>query len=457
MGIENTSLWAEVEKILQGGELPVHHYYTCEIKVNGRIVPILKVVSAEIERDYVSNYCDVVMLEIAVGSGTYAHDIYPFKDNLEINLFRDPLFETAVGENFDQPRQVKNYRGTLIDTGNRVIEANNDGATSRDVGDLQGIEMVRIQLVDPVIEQLRMMSAGGLFPKTSAATCLKTILGSYSRLVDVPRENAVKGVDLINGFSNEIREHINIPTSTPLMEVPDFLQNRAGGVYPTGLGFYLSDLIWHVYPLYDNTRFNTTPATLTIVNVPAARLPASERTYRKTKNQITILANGEIKYRDDSESQQLNSGNGVRFTDSRNIVEGFMETKGNRAVAKRGKNMSEFVTEQRSTGLNNVRTGRARITSNAYVELSAMARKAGAIMQVTWNYSDGELLYPGMPVRLLYLEHENVETLYGTLLGAHDLTSLEGQGITSSRHRTNTVLTLFVTKKIDWQRSALKA
>lgn len=454
MGIENTSLQAEIDKILGAGPKPVHYYYSCELKAKGRIIQVMKLVSLEFEHDYINKFAPVIMAEFAIGAGTFAHDLYPYKSNLEVNLFRVPMSETDSSEDFTQERTVRNFRGALVDKGSKVLEANNSGSTTRATGDLQGIEFVKIQLVDPVVEQLRMATTGGLFPGVRGADLVKALLGGFSKNVNVPREVAVKGVEVVPGYNPELRQHINIPSPTPLMEVPDFIHSKVGGIYPTGMGFYLDKQVWHLYPLYDLTRFDKTPRTLTIINVPMASLPASERTFRVSRNQVTILANGEVKYRDDSEAQQLNSGNGVRFTDARKIIEGFIETTGNVAKAARGKNISEFVTDVRETGLNNVKSGSSRITSNAYLEMSNMARRAGARIMLNWQYSDSELLYPGMPVRLLYMEHDSVETLYGTLLGAHDMIKMEGEGVQATKHISNTALTLFVGRKLNWEKSA---
>jgi hypothetical protein len=184
---------------------------------------------------------------------------------------------------------------------------------------------------------------------------------------------------------------------------------------------------------------------MTVVNVPKNKLPGIERTYRDDGRNLMVIATGEVQLRDDSEVQQLNLGNGVRFAQAKGFMNGSMvETHGNKAVAQRGKNTSEFVADQRKTGNNNVQLSTNPINANPYVEYSRLARRQGSLFTFTWENSRPDLIYPGMMVKILYMQDGDIKEVYGTALKAHHYIQLRGQGSTSTRYVCQTVLAVFI-------------
>ncbi len=227
------------------------------------------------------------------------------------------------------------------------------------------------------------------------------------------------------------------------------LQHKIGGIYPTGLGMYLFKQHWYVYPLFDLKRFDQTTKTLTLINVPTNQMPGIERTFRKTANQIIALVTGEVKHKDLTEAMLLNQGNGVRFLDSRRVIDNFADTTAgeNKAVVMRAENNSEFVTDERTSGLNNVQTAGSRITANKFAEMSKLARRTGSELQCLWENSDMGAIYPGMPVKYMYIRDNRIHELKGTVLGAQHYIQTHGKGMTDTRHRTDTALHLFVERE----------
>lgn len=309
---------------------------------------------------------------------------------------------------------------------------------------------VKFQLTDPLVERLRMESVGGIFPDTSCADLLSFLLTDINQKLQLDEENKIEGVDFFEPTLKEKQKQIVLPHATRFVEAPDFLQSKVGGIYNAGLGFYLQKKHWYVYPLYDLTRFDKSLKTLTLVNVPKNRMPGAEVTYRTTGNQVIALITGATKFRDDSESQILNEGNGVRFLDARKLMDGFSETSKNRTTILRANNNNEFVAEQRKTGLNNVHASPVRITSNNFVELSRLAQRAGAPFQCVWENSNPDLLYPGMPVKYMYVVNGEVKEALGVLIRAHHNIGTYAPGAKSKRYVSNSVLTVFIDRKIDW-------
>ena len=448
MALENSTLYKQVLEIASNGALGVHFTVSCEIKANGKTFIPLKVLAISTERNYDENFSDAIVLELAISAGTYSHDIFPYKDNLEIKLHQTPINEVADDENFSTAMRVLPYRAVLIESGSPALEGNHSGMSNKSTADLAQIKTVSIQLIDPLVEQLRMKSVGGVFRGVKAGDVIKTLLGNESKGLQLPADQQVIGVDMISPYNQTVRDHILIPHGTKLCNAPLKIHNEAGGVYPTGLSYYLQNQIWYVFPKFDISRFETTPKTLTVLNIPANKMPGIERTYKKTANRIVVVATGDVKHRDNTETLLLNEGNGVRFADAAKIVGGFGEVIGNKLTLDRSSNNSEFVGEKRSTGLNNVIMSAARITSNAFLEMSKIASKAGSFVDLLWENSDPDLITPGMPVRLLYLIDDEVKELYGLVLRTHTLRAPKQEGMTTKRYVTNTALSLFVGRKL---------
>lgn len=442
MTVQQSSLMQEVNDIANSGSKPVHFFWECEIVANNETITPYKLLTRDLERLYDLNYMDELNIDLAIGPGTFNSKIYPYKDDLLVHLFKRPLKEQGSDIDYSRPAQLYTFRGTLHDRGNESIEGNNALASNPDAADLAAIIQISLQLFDPAVEQIRMQSVGGVFRQTTTGDLVRTLLGQLGKTLKIDRETAVRGVDMIAPSNQEVKAQIVIPHGTPVVDVPPLVQNKAGGIYSTGLGYYLQEGIWYVWPLLDITRFHTTLRTLTLLNIPENQMPGIERTYRQEADQVVAVVTGEVRFRDDSEQLQLTEGNGLRFTDARQVMGGMVKAEGNKALLQRGKVTNEFVSEGRRTGLNKVQ--QVKPTANMFAEMSKLARRGGVHMQMLWENSDEELVYPGMPVTLLYWEDEQVKQLEGVVIRAHHHTKLNGRGMTGSRHINNTALTLFM-------------
>lgn len=445
MEIENSSLWREVETIVQNTTKPVHFTWKAAIHVNGETHIPLKLLSIDTVQDFESNYADEVMITVAIGGGTYAKRIYPFQDAIDITLYKTPLMEAADVVNEEEERSSERYTATLVENGNPLIEANMHGSPSEEALNLTSIFEVTFQLVSKGLEQLRMKSVGRIYRNATAESVIKAVLTNDSQDLKVDDIHLPKGVTMVESPNKEVKPHIIIPHGIKLVNVPQYVHNHCAGVYSAGLGYYLFGDYWHVFPCYDTTRFNKANRTMTLINIPANKMPGIERTYRNDGRNLVVLATGDVRMKDNTESMQLNIGNGVRFALTKGMMRGeFTQAKGNKVAGMRGVSTSEFVATQRRTGQNNVHVSPVGFTSNPYLEHSKLAARQGALMSFVWENSRPDLLVPGMAVKVLYMEEGEVKELYGTLLKAHHYAQLRGQGMMATRYVTQSALAVFV-------------
>lgn len=449
MELMESPLWNEVTQIIKPNNPipPPLLSYRMEIKAGDKTVTPLKLISIDTERMFRGAFGDDRVVRFDIGAGDFFYDIYPHRADLMVMLYCETLSRGGSDENLAPNIPSQLLRGTLVIDQSIHIQGETALSQGREGLNLQGIMTIDMQLVEPGLERIRMTSVGGGFMNVKPEDILLYSLTALSSEMDLDDEARIKGVEMYPAPEKRPWAQVVVPHNKPFPELPMFLQNEVGGIYPTGLGVYLHHRQWYVYPLYDHTRYDKTLKTLTLINIPSKLMPEVERTYRTTANQTIVLVTGEVKHKDMSEAEMQNFGNGVRYMDSRMVLSGANEVGENKAVLTRIENTSEFITEQRPTGLNNVVSSKNRITANIYAEMSEIARRSGSELQCVWQNSNPDLIYPGMPLRYMYLKQGKVVELKGTVLAAKDYTHTYGAGYSDGRHITNTALCLFVERE----------
>jgi hypothetical protein len=444
MELEDSSLYREIMAVIQSGEKPVHFTYKLEFHANGKTVGVFKIISIDWIDDYENNYATELLLEIEMASGDYTYDIYPFQDNLEATLYKYPIGEASDVTNLDRVTQTERYTAVLKNKGNPAIESNHQNQPTREALNLTGFQPMTVQLVGKAIEQMRMISVGGIYRNVTAEEVLRSVLTTESAKVQVEKALIPQGVDMVPTANLKRREHIIIEDGCRLVTLPGYIHEKCGGVYSAGMGYYYLNNHWYLFPSYDPTRFKQASSTLTIINIPENKFPNVERTYRKSGNSTILLATGRVQFRDNSTVEQLNNGNGVRFADAGKVMDGFATVKGNKATAGRGGNNSEFIAVPRDNGNNYVRNAANNITANPLVEYSRLAARDGGVFSFVWENADRTILFPGMMAKVLYLQEGVIQELDGVLLKVHGFDQMDGMGGLTRRYQSRAFLSLFV-------------
>lgn len=445
MEFELSSLAREVQAVLAGSSRPVHYTMKAQIHVRDtETIDALKVIQTDTVQDFEKNLSDELFIQVLIGAGTYAKRIQPNQGFLDITIQRLPLNEVSDSVDQNERLQVERYTAVLVDRGNPLIDGQQPSLVDETEMNLANLIRVDFQLMNKAVEQLRLIDVGGPFRDVTGEEVVKAVLTQESLNIKVDAERKPKGVDMVPATNQKKRKHIVLPNGLALTDLADYIHQSCGGLYSTGLGCYFMSDFWYVFPLYDTLRYGKADRTMTVINVPKNKMPGAERTYRVDGPVLTILATGQVRYREDTQLRQLNEGNGVRFTDANSFMGSFVETKDNKAVASRAKNNSEFMSMSRENGLNNVRVSSIPITANPYLEYSRLARAQGGIYELIWENSNPELIFPGMMVKVLSLANEDVVEVYGTLIYAYHYRHMRGVGMTDMRMITNSHLVVFI-------------
>lgn len=446
MDFEKSSLYDAVLDVVKDISKPVHFNFKVDIHVNNITIPALKLVSLDVIRDFELKYTDEIILTFLISPGTFFKQIFPYRNDIEITIIKIPVTEMGDGNWTEEQPESERFVAVLINQGTPLIEGDGDNIPSEEAINLTTISTVSVQLINKTISKINMATTGGAFRSSTPADCIKSILTLESSKINLPKEFLPTGVDIMPANSRKNKDHVIIPHGKLLVSVPAYIQEKYG-VYSTGLGFYYLNNLWYVYSLYDTTRFDNEKDTITIINVPGKKFSGAERSYVVRGSNLIIIATGDTSFADKSDYDQLNLGNGVRFTDATSVMDNFVKTVDNKAIVSRGARNTEVMNVERESGMNNVRTSSKRITANPHSEYSELARRDGAVVNMVWENANSSLIRPAMSVRILYLEKEEIKTIYGVLLKSQIFTHPNGKVMFTNKYVTNMAISIFIDRK----------
>ena len=447
MEITYTPLYREATSIVNNGETGSGVGWKAIIHIVGQnktYVP-LQVIAINIRCDFVKAYTDEFTCTLLIPLGKYARLIYPNRTSLEITLSKTPLRESSDDARYDAELESERYSAILIDGDKSPTVGQGRETNDEDSLDLMDMLPVSFQLTNKAMEKLRMVSVGGIFRNTTVKDTIRSLLTKQSQDIKVDNKRVLEGVDIVEPKNASKRDHILLPQGIKIFDVCDYIQKNIG-VYNAGVGSYIRNKIWYVFPLYDTTRFNECKQTLSLLILPRNKFPQLERTYKKKGNSLTVLITSETGFKDDSGTQYLNFGNGARFADANKFMEGFNETKDNTTLVARAKNINEFKLEDRPDGVNLINVTQNKITANPYYEYSKLIGRKGGIFKAIWENSEPSLLIPGMMTRISYYDEGGVKEIYATLLGAEH-SSMRMGDFGSQKHVVNSLMHFFVNLK----------
>ena len=464
MELETSPLMEEVDKIIKDGPKKVFYKWEVEFSVREpnpikisdaeydvlftpeeekeKIYKPLKILNLDYFRDYEEGFSDENTLRCSIPLGLWLKVLYPYRDYLKATVIRTPIKEETEEEDKDAEKESEVYACLPKITQENSGEGKTIDKFTRFELDLKGILDIDFQLFDFSTEKLRTVTVGGIYRRVVPEDVVKGVIYKESKKVELEDGPAIESLDIVKATNKEQREHIMLPQGLPISDVAGFVQTHCGGLYNAGVGQYLQNKAWYIYPLYDTTRFDEEQKTLTIIKVPQTRYNDIPRTYRLDGDKLFVLGTSNSEFRDATEVRYLTEGNGVRFADSRKFFDELVETKDNKAIAHRGKLNHEFVADEREKR-NNVLLSKDPINSNPFVEYSKLARKKGNIYSFAWENCDLSLVHPGMLCKILYIKSDEIIELHGVLLKAQLSVQLQGQAITSKSHKAMGALSIF--------------
>lgn len=437
--VQDTILWEDVKYITTGPTNPRYFRLTADLKIGDRTVRALNVNSLILTRDYIQNYGDEATTELLFTEEQVQQLIVPHIDDLELVLTRIPL--TARDTNsVTVPPTTESFKVVIPSDIITGLGLNN--TTPRDLQ--HSFKSIVCQLISKYTYNLRLESIGGVFAMTTAEDFVKTIISRSLEALDFDTGNEPLGVDFYpSDTADTPRDTLLIKTGTPIVDLPNYVQDNCGGIYNTGLGSYIQNNHWFIYPLYNDQRFNDTRRALHLVMVPQSSLPEQDHSYRVEDGLVMAIVS-DAKLQSRTNRAQLTEGNAVALVAPNALKNNFSLKDNSATIANPDAVMGIIASKQRPDGLNKITFSNSRISINAARELSRLSERDLKDVQVSWAYSDPDLVYPGMPVQLVYNEHDLPITLQGVVVGSESMLQMASKGLTNEQWFYKTILHLKV-------------
>lgn len=450
MRIEGTALYADIAMIMADKSQPTHFRFDIFVRGGGQQAIAMKMVALDETRNFQGDYGDKIVMEALFVESDYNRVILPNIKDLEVIITKSRVGRPS-GPNADKTFTSATYRYKATVGDVTVPEVGESNLNSHDP--TNAMKSVTFQLIDRALYQLRLTTVGGIFRSTTAVDVLNVMLTGKSKALEV--DDAVKplGVELVpadtalkeDGKPN-LRDHVVIKSGTPLFDLAGYLQKHCGGIYNNGIGCYYTNRLWYVYPLFDNSRFDRTPRTLTIIRVPADAMPDIDHSYTMLGDHLFVLATDEAISVDQTDHKQLNSGNAKIFPTATGIMDKYVPVDDSAGFSSESDTLGRISVRARPDGLNSAQFDVSHVTDNTAMMISELAQNTQQFMQFGWGYSNPALLYPGMPTRVLYNKAGIVETLQGTLVGGDSFTELATPGMATVHYQTKTALSVLLDK-----------
>lgn len=446
MEIDSTPMYQEASEIMASGRTTTNSGWRAVLKCGDVELSPLFVQAVNFDRNYARDLSDIVTATLMFGLGDYAHVIYPNRTQLQLVLTRVPFKEAGSTIDVENDIQSQTYICYLLAQASSPVVAQGAETNDREALNLTQIVDVHLQLLSKSVSQIRTIITGGPNRTSRVEGVLRSVLTLAMQRVGNESEVAMSGVDMIPADNQDLKGHVVITQGTQVVDVPDLIQKRYG-VYSAGLGSYIQDRHWYVYPLYNTGGYNTRKRTATALVLPKRKFGGIERTFTSTVDTLTLLATGETMFRDDAGTNFANGGNGVRFANANQLFEDTAEHGTNSARFKRGNNNSEFRIAEGPNGINLAALSKNRITSNPFEEMSRLASSNGGLIRLTWQHCDVDLLHPGMAFKVLYSDNKEIKTVYGILHRVRYV-SHRSSGFGSDRFMNQAILDVFVNEQI---------
>lgn len=450
MSVDSTLLMKEVERVQKFGDTFFNTRMDIRIYANKKWMTPIRFDYYQLHRDYSNNQLgDIRMVEFLMLLGDYTFDLMPYRDNIMVEVTEQPLLETNSERDWNGTLTTRRYKGILnmAEGDNSVLENKQSAMTNKEAMNQVGMRPVQLQLVEDLIYRMMMVSVGKTLRRTTTIDALVSLYTEYGAALGGTDDTRFLGKATIPpGWNTEVRHQIPFPDGMLLKDVPRYLQNEEGGVYPTGLGRYIQNRVLYVYPLFDTTRYRKNTKVLNVINVPNDRYRGGEKTFLNSAKSITVLATGKNKVTDDGIASKIQNGNGIRFGDATKLLEGFSVIKDGRMLTDRASNIYDVVAEPLANGINNIRWAVDRMTGNPYRQYTEMAQKSGQQLEIEWEKGYAELLEPGMPVKYQVIDGDTVKTYYGVLLGVTETRGPTDGAAVTAKFGTTVKLAMFLSR-----------
>jgi len=437
---EKTALWLDVKDIIESKNNITNQVKKMRIHTKESDFDVWKIIEIQENHDYVADTAGSLIVRFLIGLGDYTYKLYPFRDTLEATLKTQPMNQqTGFDEQADSP--TVRYRAILDMKYNKALTG--DRISNQDYETLDQVDVVevRLELQDRNLEVIRSsILEGGCYRQITADKLLTSIMMDKAKQFIIDGKPSIECFNLIKPDNTEYMPSVVIPSGVKTMLLPTFIQEKGLGVYKTGMGTHYQRFqnkpSMFVYSLYDTDQFDEDVERVIFFSVPQDKLSGIDKTWKKEGKILYVACTGSQQYNDDSQLGDLNRGVGFRMADARSMQGRPGLIKDNQVLADRSRLNTEVGTRNREDGIYYAPV--VGSSANPFRMYSQVAARQVSQVNLVWENSAPDMLYPGMPCKYVFLDHGNYREIKGRVLGKYSVTSLLGAAVTSEVYKTST-------------------
>lgn len=410
-----------------------------------KYITVIKAVDLDISEDYVNSISEERIVKLSLLAGDYAHLVAPYKDVLQIHMAEGP-WAVILGLSTKEKVNYHSYRAVPVQTDNVIeITGNRVAYTQEKLNSATTVE-IDFQLINETFELLRKTQVSTIYRNALTLDATVSMLTNASKeactKADLDERFHVQGVDAYKADNEEIQTHMVIPP-TSLTDFPQFVQQAAGGIYSSGLGYFFKDYKWWVYPRNNLDVNSEEPRrTVNMYLVPANVLPGIERTFLSSENLLEIMITGDAKVFDNKSIREENNGTGVMLTKPEVLLNDGVKVGNNQAYVNASKLNNDVAYTK--TGLENTTNRKvAKPTSNIYEVYSKMSGNAGVYLNVIWENSKPDLIIPGLYIEVYYMVNDKLFKRKAVIHKVMHHYNLNGKGSNTQSYLVTTSLLLY--------------
>lgn len=404
----------DINKIISSSNPYKKYEYEVIVHTEERDITIDQVRSIETMREYNTNMGDYVVINFNMYLGDYVKDVYAYKDNVMCTITKNYL-------DTDLTDIVTTYKLIVINDGGAIENNSFYKDMSKTELNQKGLIQIEAQLYQIEIEGLKQFYVDGNYSNLTVKNLLLGLFGDARKYIEVNGQALEFVVYMFDPNNTLEYENIFIPTGIRLADLGTYLQNTSYGVYNGGIGTYLqmnekNKLCLYIYPLYSQTRYlkKKKEKILTIFKADTDKLDVVDNTYILDGDSIKMFTGSNTKVTEKATDALQDGGDTLISSQSDEVLNRNADITASSFQMDKSEQLKGVSVVNRKDGMKKAKY--VGPESNMYKVRTDAIRNTMTFIQVTWHFSNQEMIYPGMPVCYSYEDTINgIVNLYGTV------------------------------------------
>ena len=398
--------------------------------------------------DYKGMVAPIYNLDIQIVSSVFLDKIYPNRRKIEVSV----IIESKKGDSLeiDETR----YRAEIPSSSNSNLSATDHSGLKLYNKQTESVLDVSLSLFHREYEPMVSKVVVGVIKDKGRKQAITSIIEESFGELSIDGNPIIDSVDMVEP-DNETELKQNIVNSfTRVIDLPTIVQEKMGGIYMGGIGNffqkYNGQKKWFIYPyIVNNENMYESGDIAKIIVSPDTENRATELTWEKSNDILTIVATANKSYRDNVSTSKHSEGVGFSSISAESMMDDSADVDGGALVAHSSR-LNTIVGDKSSpTGLPYSPKIRQNPNLNTFSQGSRVKESDGGVINLTWENSDGRLIRPAMNAEILINESGAAKKRFGRVLWHHDSYLPVGNNHTCNQFYSITELSIYTSTMDD--------